>query len=799
MKVKALRPVTLVFGVLIATQGLVMAGELPNDANTRLLLHFNNNMTGASGEVPTQSVGVSFEAGVIGNGAFFSTTNQVYYAVANNIQASQGTIEFWIKPRWNGNDGQSHAVLQYGGAGGLLVEKDGGNFWKILLNRFGSETVSGLGVNGWTANQWHHSALTWNNSSVKVYVDGALVSESTPNAPLPSIPDLTFQIGADGTGSHLNAVLDELRISNRERTATEVMDSFLAGLTVSSMTIEPYFAYAFEGWSVPVKMIAQTNVGTVTLPLGAAEWVSLHPEVASYDGGNRLAAHNTGDTTLMADFKGVQAYVTVIVSAPLLSPVFEQVPSFLATPAEFARNEIPVLVIRYLPTTDGVNLDVSYDPDFGSPNPITLNNLKSNIDSFLHRSKFALEEGSKFRGYKGFAVPSIGYRVVDVITVYEPSPPGLVLDAKGDPGGDPTPLPIYEPDFFQIFQRFNVANYVNNEGVKEIWFWNGGFNAEYPVYDPLVHNPQKFRGTAESNMSSPVTGDISNSFRRSDDLPIYEHTYVVYGYNFRRSQAEAIHNHGHQIEAQLSHVNQLQDGNTNLFWRKFVGQDTNGNFVVGRCGWTHMPPNTIEGYDYCNGTTVMSDIEDWIPDGSGQTTPVSCNTWSSLVFQWPNGEVDFPQRTETQYYIYWMQSIPGYANTIPFGSDGMTNWWSFIAHWDESITNGLGLYGPPATAIGDEPTTGLRTVLYGAHPNPFNPVTTITFEVGKTGPATLAVYDVGGRLVKTLANGAYQLGVVHSATWDGSDVVGERAASGVYFLRLVAGRSIESKKIVLLK
>ena len=98
-------------------------------------------------------------------------------------------------------------------------------------------------------------------------------------------------------------------------------------------------------------------------------------------------------------------------------------------------------------------------------------------------------------------------------------------------------------------------------------------------------------------MSSPLTGDISNSNRDNTDLPVYNSTYTVYGQNFRRTQAEAVHNHGHQLEAILSHVNHLQYGNTDLFWKKFVGQDENEDFITGRVGWTHMPPNTTKHYD----------------------------------------------------------------------------------------------------------------------------------------------------------------------------------------------------------
>src|SRR5258706_437022 len=82
----------------------------------------------------------------------------------------------------------------------------------------------------------------------------------------------------------------------------------------------------------------------------------------------------------------------------------------------------------------------------------------------------------------------------------------------------------------------------------------------------------------ESNMSSPTTGDISNSARYNDDLPIYDRTYVLYNYNSTRWQAEAVHDHGHQLEAILSFVNKRLDGNTELFWNKFCGRQAGGKF-----------------------------------------------------------------------------------------------------------------------------------------------------------------------------------------------------------------------------
>ncbi len=76
--------------------------------------------------------------------------------------------------------------------------------------------------------------------------------------------------------------------------------------------------------------------------------------------------------------------------------------------------------------------------------------------------------------------------------------------------------------------------------------------------------------------------------------------------------------------------------------------------------------------------------------------------------------------------------------------------------------------------------------LYQNYPNPFNPQTTITFDVGGE-PGTvcevnLAIYDVRGRLVRTLVDGKLEAGR-HSVVWDGRNS-GGRMASGVYFYNL---------------
>jgi hypothetical protein len=84
-------------------------------------------------------------------------------------------------------------------------------------------------------------------------------------------------------------------------------------------------------------------------------------------------------------------------------------------------------------------------------------------------------------------------------------------------------------------------------------------------------------------------------------------------------------------------------------------------------------------------------------------------------------------------------------------------------------------------------------------PNPFNPTTTITYDVAEAGHISIEIYDVSGRLVRTLVNEGKAVGRYHTL-WDGRDNVGAAVHSGVYFYRMSApGREPQTRKMLLLK
>ena len=81
------------------------------------------------------------------------------------------------------------------------------------------------------------------------------------------------------------------------------------------------------------------------------------------------------------------------------------------------------------------------------------------------------------------------------------------------------------------------------------------------------------------------------------------------------------------------------------------------------------------------------------------------------------------------------------------------------------------------------------------YPNPFNPVTDIRFSIPQEGLAALSVYDLQGRLVKTLFNGFREAGEF-SASWNGTNAAGQNVASGLYFYRLTLRQAQGDKQIL---
>ena len=368
----------------------------------------------------------------------------------------------------------------------------------------------------------------------------------------------------------------------------------------------------------------------------AVTWSSSNPVVATVSSRGLVTGVAPGPTLIRAAADGKTG--TAVVTVPP------------GTTGEGAPWVIPVLVLKYFPIEDG-KIDQSITGDWGE----ALDFTRRKTDSVTVELISALESGSAYLRYRSENVqPSLRYSVVQTVEHVAALP--TFVKARHT-----VPMTAY----YKILSSNDVGHWVEKEGVKEVWIWgyHGG------VIDLW-----------ESNMAGPW-GDISNSSRDLNDLPVLSKTYTVYHYNYQRGIAEAAENHMHQIE----HVLNFVDGRDStpedewdglLFWGRWVGSDKSHRIVDPGCGWSHIPYNGEKDYDWTNRRFVDTDCEDWEPHGGGGRRSYNCERWGCTALGW---------------FVYWMQNIPGQGNALTYNGKSLTNWWIFIGNFDGAMARGLKL------------------------------------------------------------------------------------------------------------
>ncbi|MDO9391719.1 MAG: FlgD immunoglobulin-like domain containing protein [bacterium] len=166
-------------------------------------------------------------------------------------------------------------------------------------------------------------------------------------------------------------------------------------------------------------------------------------------------------------------------------------------------------------------------------------------------------------------------------------------------------------------------------------------------------------------------------------------------------------------------------------------------------------------------------------------------TWSTLVTGY-NGSVGSWQMRTANITNYCGKKYFRLRFRLVTDTINVADGWSV----DDIAIDGYlktGIEGEPQRIAGP-----VAIQLFNSYPNPTAQATAISYQISTTQTVKMNIYDITGRLVKTLANekqspGKYQL------TWDGTDNQGKRAAAGVYFYSLQTAEGRLSKKLILVK
>ena len=84
------------------------------------------------------------------------------------------------------------------------------------------------------------------------------------------------------------------------------------------------------------------------------------------------------------------------------------------------------------------------------------------------------------------------------------------------------------------------------------------------------------------------------------------------------------------------------------------------------------------------------------------------------------------------------------------------------------------------------------------YPNPFNPQTTIDYQIPEAGHVTIDIFDLRGQKIRSLINQNINAGY-HSVVWDGNDESANPISSGVYLYRILTDEFVNTRKMILMR
>lgn len=209
-----------------------------------------------------------------------------------------------------------------------------------------------------------------------------------------------------------------------------------------------------------------------------------------------------------------------------------------------------------------------------------------------------------------------------------------------------------------------------------------------------------------------------------------------------------------------------------------------GQFVAQPADW----PGNLERFDFqTTGAEVTSHAMRWLPDRveyrawrggpDDESAATMIHTWT-----YTGPHISRPEEPRLHLNLWKLEGTVAGAQEVVIQDVRFEPEGSVVPVEDHHV-------GLPSAPVGR---------LTSAAPNPFNPRTTIRFELARAADVALEVYDVRGQRVRTLLSGSRAAGT-HEFVWDGRSDAGVGMASGTYLVQLRGAGFVDSQSVVLLK
>jgi uncharacterized protein (TIGR03437 family) len=214
------------------------------------LLHFDNSLSTTSGISPSNSAGAAYDNGKFGKGLYLQTGAGITYPGAL-LNVSEGTVEMWIAPRFNGGgptfSTSGYSILRFSASNGdfFTIAEDSAHQGRIVYTgaqvngQWESAYAGGGDMTAWKAGEWHHIAATFSASAnhIRFYLDGVKIADNNEgHFYAPSAAGGSILLGSTVF------TVDEVRVSNVALSDSAI--AFDAGRSAPFLDNEVMFSLA---------------------------------------------------------------------------------------------------------------------------------------------------------------------------------------------------------------------------------------------------------------------------------------------------------------------------------------------------------------------------------------------------------------------------------------------------------------------------------------------------------------------------------------------------------------------------
>ena len=181
-----------------------------------LHVHFEGSFNGEEGEIGSAS-GVTFVPGYVGEGVLLDDNDSLSYETMDNIHKERGSIMFWLRPTWDGDDNESYVFFEVGDTwfNRMRIMKDGANYLRFMVWSNDTEYGVSYNVSDWTANDWHCIRVEWEGDKIDLYIDDELQGVETEIELPSSLASIMYIGSTSSSDQQAQAFIDEFVIYSR--------------------------------------------------------------------------------------------------------------------------------------------------------------------------------------------------------------------------------------------------------------------------------------------------------------------------------------------------------------------------------------------------------------------------------------------------------------------------------------------------------------------------------------------------------------------------------------------------------